>query len=232
MQVFDYLLQIVLCLVNAFNVIKLDAVRRLYIDSGIALAHVEHHGARTAGPVHHPFTEYLAQHVEDQQRDYPADEEARQRRHLPDYLCRELRARLVQPVDKVGIVHHAGTVYALAVLAGEEYLVLLDLDRPDIFLFGHRHECAVIHFLYLLLLGKHRSNKGVEGKHDQKHHYVENYQRFSWFFYFIHFFLLSADPYVFFCTSGISFSDLSLKELSSRVFHPPTALLHSLYHRL
>jgi len=71
MEVFDDFREVFLSFVFTRDVGEFDTVGGLYIDLGVALTHVEHHGVRTARVLHHLFCEKLSESPENEYGNYP-----------------------------------------------------------------------------------------------------------------------------------------------------------------
>ena len=102
-----------------------------------------------------------------------------------DDLTRKLRARIIEPLRAVRVVHQTGFVNFGIILIRKDDLVALDLNLTDLALLRHGHERAVIDLLHLLLRDiRHR--KRVE-KHQHKHHdQVIICQILFWFLHLMH----------------------------------------------
>ena len=186
MQVVDDLGEILLGLVLARDVIKLDALGRLDINLGVGLAHVEHHGVSAAHFLHHLAREDLSQPDEDEDRQHPA-EDADEQRRLLNLFARGGNACVKQTLDQTVVRHHCGLVDGLFIAVGKEDAVglLLDLDLADLALFGHGDKGVVIHLLDLVLRDPGHGNE-VEEHHEQHRDKVIVQQRFFRGLDFIH----------------------------------------------
>ena len=72
MKEFHNLRQVLLGLILTGHIRKPDSLGGVYIDSGIALAHAEHHGIAAAHALLHLLRHILSQHPEDGDRQHPA----------------------------------------------------------------------------------------------------------------------------------------------------------------
>ena len=184
-QVIHDLLQIVFGFVHALHVGEVDAVRGLDVDLGVALTHVEDHGTGATGLVHQALGQELSQHQEDEDRQDPGEDEARQRRRLLDDLAREFRTGFVQTLRQPRVVHDAGAVEQRTVLVREQDHVAAHFDLADLAVFRHGHEGAVVH-LFDLLLGHGRDHEHVEQQHQDQHDDIEDQNGSFRLFDFVH----------------------------------------------
>ena len=178
MQVVDDLGKVLLGLVLARNVVKLDALGGLDIDLGVGLAHVEHHGVASAAHLlHHLARENLPQTDEDDNGQHPAQDADEQRRLL-NLLTRGGNTSIQQALHKTVVRHHRRLVDGLFIAAGEKdaVVLLLDLDLADLALLGHGDKGVVVH-LFDLVLGHPRHRDEVEEQHEQHRDKVVVQQR-------------------------------------------------------
>ncbi len=187
MQVVDDLGEVLLGLVLARDVVKLDALGRLDINLGIGLPHVEHHEVVPAHFVHHLAGHILPQCDKDDDRQHPA-EDIHQQRGLLDLLSRGGNARVQQPLDKPFVIgEHRRFVDGFLILIRKQdpIFLLLDLHLADLALFGHGDKGIVIH-LFDLMLGQPWHGDKVEEHHDQHRDHIVVQQRLFRRLDFIH----------------------------------------------
>ena len=100
MQVVDDLGEVLLGLVLARDIIKLDALGGLDVHLGVGPAHVEHHGVATAAHLlHHLARHILSQRDKDDDGQHPG-ENADKQRCLLDLLTRGGDARVQQALHQ------------------------------------------------------------------------------------------------------------------------------------
>ena len=166
MEIVHDLLQVLLGLILAGHVGKVDALGGLHIDLGIGLPGAEHHGAGASGPVRQLLGHQLADGDEHDDGQDPRQHKAQQRRGLLYNVPGELRSGVIQPLGQVRVVHGAGLIDLAAVLVGEDDLVVLHLHLADLLVFGHGHEGAVVHLLHRV-----PGHQGHQQKVDQQQHH-------------------------------------------------------------
>ena len=167
MEIVHDLLEAVLRLVLTRHVVEADALRRLHIDLGIALAHAEHHGVLSAVLGHNALIEHLADKEEQHQRQQSRQQIAEKGRGGLRDILREFCAGFVQPLRERGVVHHAGLIDLRFVLVGEDDLAALDLYLADVLFLDHAHERAIIGLLDLRLHQQRRDDPVEQQDHDQ-----------------------------------------------------------------
>ena len=57
----------------------------------------------------------------------------------------------MQAFCKLRILHNTGLIFLAVLFPREQDLIILDLDLIDLLIVNHRHECAIVHLLDLLL---------------------------------------------------------------------------------
>ena len=150
-QVIDDFGEVLLRLILTGHILEVDALRGRHVDLGLIAAHAEEHAVATA-PLHELAAEILADGEEDDERQDPGEEEAHDGRGLLLDILVELRAGGMQAVDKLRVIHEAGLVLLVILLAREENLVVLDFHLADLLVLRHIHERAVIDLLDLRLV--------------------------------------------------------------------------------
>ena len=166
MEIVDDLLQVLLGLILAGHVGKVDALGGLHIDLGVGFPRAEHHGAGASGPVRQLLGHQLADGDEDDDGQDPRQHKAQQGRCLLHDVPGELRSGVIQPLGQVRVVHGPGFIDLAAVLVGEDDLVVLHLHLADLLVFGHGHEGAVVHLLHRV-----PGHQGHQQKVDQQQHH-------------------------------------------------------------
>ena len=177
-QVVDDLGEVLLGLILARDIVKLDALGGLDIHLGVGLAHVEHHGVASAAHLlHHLARHILSQRDKDDDGQHPG-ENADKCGRLLDLLTRGGDARVQKALHQTVVRHHCRLVDGLFIAAGEENAVglLLDLDPADLALLCHGDESVVVDVLDLVLRDPRHGDE-VEEHHKQHRHKVVVQQR-------------------------------------------------------
>ena len=188
MQEIDDLLEGVLGLVLARDVVKRLAGLRLDVDLGVRLA--ERHGI-AAHLLAHPAEHEGAEGVEDDQRQHPGEQELDDRAHLLRDDLREGHARVEQAVDDLvirrdAVGHIVGSLAVVELLGrGEGDLCVVDLDGLDLSLFEHREELGVGDLLDAVALNLREEQRVEQHDHDQRNDIVDD-QRLFRVFLFVH----------------------------------------------
>ena len=169
MEVFDDLLQAFLRFIFTGYIGKADAVCRFDEDLRIGFAEAELHGSRSASHVfHETLIHVLADPEENQDREYPAEQDGKDRVHLVHDLSGECDAGIMQTADELRVIHESCLVSLLRVaLFRKEDLVLIHFDLVDLLLIRQVHECRVVDFLHLLFTPC-RHDRGVEQNHQKE----------------------------------------------------------------
>ena len=186
MEVVHDLCQILLGLVLAGYIVKLDALGGFHIYLGVGFAHIEHHGVAAAHFFRHLLGHELSQRKEDEDGRRPA-ENIHQQGGLLDLFAGGGYPGIQQPLHQTVVRHHGGLVNGLFILAGEEntVILLLNLHLADLTLLRHGDEGVVIHLLDLIL-GQPGHGDEVEQHHQQHCHNVIENQRLLWGSDFVH----------------------------------------------
>ena len=185
-EVVDDLRQVLLGLVLAGHIGKLDALGGLDVDLGVGLAHIEHQGVAAAHFLHQAAGDDLTDGDKDHQRQDPA-QDIRQQGSLLDLLAGGGDAGVQEPLHQAVVRHDGGLVDGFAVGGGKEDAValLLDLHLADLILLGHGDEGVVVHLLDLVLRQPGHGQQ-VEQQHQQYHDHVVVDQRFLGGFDLVH----------------------------------------------
>ena len=168
-EVFDDFLQAFLRFIFTGYIGKADAVCRFDEDLRIGFAEAELHGSRSASHVfHETLIHVLADPEENQDREYPAEQDGKDRVHLVHDLSGECDAGIMQTADELRVIHESCLVSLLRVaLFRKEDLVLIHFDLVDLLLIRQVHECRVVDFLHLLFTPC-RHDRGVEQNHQKE----------------------------------------------------------------
>ena len=194
MEVVDHLLQVLLGLVLAGHVVKLDALGGLDVDLGAGLAHVEHHGVSAAHFLHHAAGDDLPDADEQEQRQHPG-QDIQQHRALLDLLAGGGHVRVQQTLHQTVVGDDGGLVDGRLLLVRKQDAValLLDLHAAQLALLRHGHEGVVVHLLDLMLRQPRHGQQIEQQQHQQRHDIVVE-QRFLRGLYLIHE-VISLSPY-------------------------------------
>ena len=191
MKEINDLLQQILCLVLAGDIGEFDTCLGLYINLGITLA--ELHGiTHAAHPLRQRSGHGKTQKINDDQRKDPADQEAQHRIHLRiDRAFKIFNARIIQPVDKFVIIHHAGLVFLTAVVCKIDRIIAgIHFYLADLILIQHLQEIPVGGFLDFRFLHTGNQEQIQQDKNDHGDDIIK-YQRLFVVLYFFHLFFSS-----------------------------------------
>lgn len=163
----------------------MNALCRLDVNLGVALAHAEHHGVFAARLIHELFAHVLAETDKDNQRQNKGQQETENwGSGLLDFLL-ELCAGIVQTLYQLRVIHFTGLVCGLVGFVGKNNFAVVNFDFSDVFVSNHAQKRAVIDILDLML-HEHRPCDQVQQNHDQQNDSVIKDQRLFGVFDFFH----------------------------------------------
>ena len=168
------------------NITEFDATGRFDIDFGIAFTHSKLHGTHAAAHLGiEALRHKLSQSDKDHHRKDKSYQQVGKRGIFLDNLGGELGTGIIEPVNQLRILNHAGLINMSFVFICKNNLIGFNIYRADLLFVDHLHEFAVIHFLHLMF-GENRKDDKIQTQDDQKYDQIVEDHRLLGVFDFLH----------------------------------------------